>query len=413
MALALAQTDLPPPPRSPRYLTLDHWRGVACLLVVLFHSSGVAFLSMEAQGTAPQQEGLAGLALSITRIGWIGVPFFFVISGYAISATADSSRRGRGGPIGYFRRRIRRIYPPFWAMIVLQLLIVAAVDVFLFRGLLTSSIAPIERPWRFDLQQWFGNLTLTESWLYHLPFITSPRDYIIGQSWTLCYEEQFYLVAGAALIFAARRFFTFAAVVTIGVIVLLELAPYAGLRFNGFFFDGYWIAFAMGVLVFWQINYGTSTTAYATWGLLAAGLIYAVTIGPRQGEMERDLAAAAIFGMILFGLHRWDRRMAAWPALRPLKLAGVICYSLYLSHAVIVRTISTGMYAVGFRDPLQTVVIVLPICMVAAIAVGWAFHRAVERHFLNPSSGPSPSGLASPEPARPVLQPDGVRVAGS
>ena len=42
-------------------------------------------------------------------------------------------------------------------MIVLQLLIVAAVDVFLFRGLLTNGIAPIERPWRFDLPQWIGN----------------------------------------------------------------------------------------------------------------------------------------------------------------------------------------------------------------------------------------------------------------
>ena len=398
------------PPRSPRYLTLDHWRGIACLLVVLFHSSGVAFLSMEAQGTAPQQAGLAGLALSITRIGWIGVPFFFVISGYAISATADSSRRGRGGPVGYFKRRFRRIYPPFWAMLVLQVVIVWAVDVFLFRGLLTSSIAPIERPWRFDLQQWFGNITLTESWLYHLPAVTSPRDYIIGQSWTLCYEEQFYFVAGMALVFAARRFFAFAAAVTIGVILLLEVAQFAGIRFNGFFFDGYWIAFAFGILVYWQINYGTRTTAYATWGLLVAGLIYAVTIGPRQGEMERDLAAAAIFGGILFGLHRWDARMAAWPALRPLKLAGVICYSLYLSHAVIVRTISAGMYGLGFTDPVQTLLIVLPICMVAAIAVGTAFWYAVERHFLNRSSGPSPSGMASAQPAPPVLRPDGVRV---
>ena len=106
MVLAPAQTELSAPPRAPRYLTLDHWRGIACLLVVLFHSSGVAFLSMEASGTPPQQAGLSGLALSITRIGWIGVPFFFVISGYAISATADSSRRGRGGPIGYFKRRI-------------------------------------------------------------------------------------------------------------------------------------------------------------------------------------------------------------------------------------------------------------------------------------------------------------------
>ena len=133
--MADAQSDLSAPPRAPRYLTLDHWRGIACLLVVLFHSSGVAFLSMEASGTQPQQAGLAGLALSITRIGWIGVPFFFVISGYAISAAADSSRRGRGGPIGYFKRRIRRIYPPLWVMLVLQVAIVFAVDVFLFRGL--------------------------------------------------------------------------------------------------------------------------------------------------------------------------------------------------------------------------------------------------------------------------------------
>ena len=408
MVMAPAQSELSAPPRAPRYLTLDHWRGIACLLVVLFHSSGVAFLSMEASGTQPQQAGLAGLALSITRIGWIGVPFFFVISGYAISATADSSRRGRGGPIGYFKRRIRRIYPPLWAMLVLQVAIVAAIDVFLFRGLLTNSIAPIERPWRFDLPQWIGNLTLTESWRYHLPFSDSPRDYIIGQAWTLCYEEQFYLVVGAALIFAARRFFSVAAAVTIGVILLLEVAPLAGLRFNGFFFDGYWIAFAMGILVYWQINYGTRTTAFATWGLLVAGLIYAVTIGPKQGELERDLAAAAIFGMMLFALHRWDARMAAWPALRPLKLAGVICFSLYLSHAVIVRTISTGLYGAGLTDPTVTVLVVLPICLAAAIAVGWAFHYLVERHFLNPSSGPSPSGMASAQPARPILQAEGT-----
>ena len=294
-------------------------------------------------------------------------------------------------------------------MLVLQVAIMAAIDVFLFRGLLTNSIAPIERPWGFDLPQWIGNVTLTESWRYHLPFSDSPRDYIIGQAWTLCYEEQFYLVVGRR---ADLR----------GAAVLLgrggghhrrhpapgQVAPLAGLRFNGFFFDGYWIAFAMGILIYWQINYGTRATAYATWGLLVAGLIYAVTIGPTQGELERDLAAAAIFGMMLFALHRWDARMAAWPALRPLKLAGVICFSLYLSHAVIVRAISAGLYGAGLTDPTVTVLVVLPICLAAAIAVGWAFHRLVERHFLNPSSGPSPSGLASEQPARPTLQAEGT-----
>ena len=45
--------------------------------------------------------------------------------------------------MGYFKRRIRRIYPPLWAMLVLQVAIVCAIDVFLFRGLLTNSIAPM------------------------------------------------------------------------------------------------------------------------------------------------------------------------------------------------------------------------------------------------------------------------------
>src|ERR671911_2022396 len=129
--MALLQDELAPP-RSPRYRTLDHWRGVACLLVVLFHSSGVAYLTMEAAGTTPAADGLSGLLLTLTRIGWVGVPFFFVISGYAISATVDASRRGEGGPIGYFRRRIRRIYPPYWAMIALQVVLLVAIDVAIF-----------------------------------------------------------------------------------------------------------------------------------------------------------------------------------------------------------------------------------------------------------------------------------------
>jgi peptidoglycan/LPS O-acetylase OafA/YrhL len=52
--------------------------------------------------------------------------------------------------------------------------------------------------------------------------------------------------------------------------------------------------------------------------------------------------------------------------------------------------------------------VVLPICLAAAVAVGWTFHRLVERHFLNPSSGPSPSGMASAQPAPPILQPEGA-----
>ena len=197
-------------PRNPRYRSLDLWRGLACLLVVVFHSSGVAFLSLEAAG-AGQTDALGMGVLALTRIGWVGVPFFFVISGYAISATADVFRRRTGGTGNYFKRRFRRIYPPYWAMLVLMFVAVFAVDVVFAPHLLTGSIAPIERPWSFSPAQWLGNLSLTESWRHTALAGSDPRDYVMGQAWTLCYEEQFYLVTGIALLVWPARFFLIAA----------------------------------------------------------------------------------------------------------------------------------------------------------------------------------------------------------
>jgi len=87
-----------------------------------------------------------------------------------------------------------------------------------------------------------------------------------------------------------------------------------------------------------------------------------MVMAPAQSELTAS--AAAIFGMILFPLRRSEARMAVWPALRPLNLAGVICSGLYLSHVVIVRAIR-GLYRTGLTDPAVTVRVVLPICPAA------------------------------------------------
>jgi len=382
-------------PRNPRYRSLDLWRGLACLLVVMFHASGVAFMSLEEAGAKTDDPIGMGL-LAITRIGWVGVPFFFVISGYAISATADVFRRRTGGAGSYFKRRFKRIYPPYWAMLLLQIGIVLAVDVILFPTLLTGSIAPIERPWTFSASQWLGNVTLTESWRHTAFPGTAPRDYILGQAWTLCYEEQFYIVTGLALLLRPARFFTSAVVVT----VVCAIVPLLGVRVSGFFFDGYWLAFAAGILVYWQVNYGSARTRPAAWLLLAAGVAYAVFILPGRGVLDRDLVGAMAFGAFLLGVHRWDARIATSRALRPLAFAGTICYSLYLSHAVIVRTTSQLLWDAGVTSPVATLVITVPLSVALAVGVGWLFWYGVERHFLNkPSVGGAPSGKTGEAPA--------------
>ena len=61
-------------------LLLDMARGIAALLVFLFHVRGGLEASMP-------------VLADIVRFGSLGVPLFFVISGYVISASAEATLR--------------------------------------------------------------------------------------------------------------------------------------------------------------------------------------------------------------------------------------------------------------------------------------------------------------------------------
>src|SRR5437773_12436347 len=77
--------------KSFRYDSLDMWRGVACLLVVLHHST-IVFLSSHAASDSQRADELPMTLLQWLHLGNIGVPMFFVISGYCIAATARSAQ---------------------------------------------------------------------------------------------------------------------------------------------------------------------------------------------------------------------------------------------------------------------------------------------------------------------------------
>src|SRR5436853_4616815 len=89
---------------TPRFETLDHWRGIACLFVIVYHAT-IVYTSTTAS-TAPAA-GWLGELLALTHHLNIGVALFFVISGYCIAAAADGARRRNSGIGQYFIRRFR------------------------------------------------------------------------------------------------------------------------------------------------------------------------------------------------------------------------------------------------------------------------------------------------------------------
>jgi len=105
-----------------RALSLDAMRGVAALVVVLYHALGVA----------PQtafhgwQWWLPTVAAYVVHFGYAGVYLFFVISGFCIHLHwARARAAGVEQPIikfsAFWKRRVRRLYPPYLAALVLYL----------------------------------------------------------------------------------------------------------------------------------------------------------------------------------------------------------------------------------------------------------------------------------------------------
>ena len=154
-----------------RLAGLDTLRALAVTLVVLHHYT--LFVTRD-----DATFGWVG------AMGWAGVDLFFALSGYLIgrqifAALADP----RGLSLGrFYARRLLRTLPNFYVVLALYFLLPG------FRG--DAPLAPLWRMLTFTL-----NLKL-------------PPGTAFSHSWSLCIEEQFYMVLPAAALaatLAARR----------------------------------------------------------------------------------------------------------------------------------------------------------------------------------------------------------------
>jgi peptidoglycan/LPS O-acetylase OafA/YrhL len=325
--------------------------------------------------------------------GQLGVMLFFVISGYCITAAAMNALLSGKSVRRYAFERVRRIYPPYLAALVLGTLSIAVIVFANARHWIppVHHLATLPTSPRY----WVANLFLLQ---YEMG-----TGFADDAFWSLCYEIAFYSIVGALLwlakAVAARRGMGAGTKTLAAGLVLSTAATLATLiAFNGAVFPlDQWHQFSLGGVLFLVLEARPNTVpgfsnATRRALLAGAGLLVLLTVAyialREVGEVtfahpsSRVRSALCLaFCLLLAGLRRVDLNLAAKGWMRPLLWLGACSYSLYLIHPIVLPYVDILTRRAGLDGDLYWVSFWIQ--FVVAIAAGRAFYRLTEVHFVS------------------------------
>ncbi|MGX1851070.1 acyltransferase [Streptomyces sp. NBC_01456] len=337
---------------SSRLRALDGLRLLAALMVAAYHYAGRSGEISHAWGGSPAHQ-FPTLA-PLFAYGCLGVQIFFVISGFVICLS------GWGRTLrAFLASRISRLYPAYWAAI---LLITA---VFALPWVAYKTLPPSEV---------LTNLTMLQQPL--------GVDRVLGVCWTLWAEMRFYALfalcvvlpgatRGRVVLFCAG--WTLAAALAqaahepfLDTVLMPEYAPFFIGGIGLYLLHRYGardpIAWAI-VLVSWLVG-----QHYAVAGLWHAPSVTAFSYRSTAGIIAVVTLGFALVAAVALGLLRW----ANW---RWLTVAGALTYPFYLVHEhlgwVVVRALHHTLGLPSYATLLGTVGLML--------LLAWLLHRFLER----------------------------------
>ncbi len=342
-----------------RFEMLDGLRGLAAIAVVLHHLG-------------------AGVD------GHFAVMVFFVISGYCISASADSCW-SRGHGFGAFMlRRARRIYPPY--LLALTFFAVTRYAKVALTGSAPFSRTPVE---------WLQNATLTQWFTLIRHPVQMPGQnptLFVSAFWSLNYEEQFYLVTGLCLLLCGWR--------RMPLLVPIVCLAVAGLAWNwivpgGFiygWFVEYWVHFALGSCLFLALCKCPSRQVRLCFVAVvtALGAACAIRVWSYSGDGLVDLRAMveiaylSFVTLALYLVRPFSEFISTSWLWRPAAALGTISYSLYLIHQfnmTLVTSVANKLLPLGTPK-----LAALMVAVALHVALAAAFWTVCERPFLRPSA---------------------------
>ena len=350
-------TALAPTSSGPQLRSLTSLRVFAALFVLLFHSQLTTV-----PGLGPLQ--------AVLRIGYAGVAFFFVLSGFILvwSTRADLTR------VNFWWRRFARIYPLHIAALLLSVAL-------LFR------YAPL--PWlgqRPSLATVLPTLLLLQAWL-------PDSDFAFGGnvvSWSLSCEAFFYAIFPLLMVLArrlgARQFLQF----FIGLFILTTVIQVAG-ALTSVTLDEYFYTLPLTRLgeftVGMALGYGfrnAITSRPSLWLVMGSTALAALAVvvahaGPSQSHGFVNPLVTPLFAIVILSAAHGD--LAGRRTLlsnRGMVWAGEVSFAIYLIHLTFIHAVTTIWQSTLRWNAASTAALV--VCeIVSVVLFSAALHHGLER----------------------------------
>lgn len=310
---------------------LEAMRGFAAIWVLLHHAEQSVSHFVGSLGEVP-----------LISNGFLGVDFFFILSGFIIAYSSHRLAMNGGGLKTYFRARLVRIYVPYLpvggGMFLLYLLLPGLSASERIPGLLTS-------------------ITLAPS--------NSPPA--LAVAWTLVHEMIFY-IAFSVFFLSRRLFWLLMLAWAAGISVTVYNGP--GLsRFENYFLSPLNLYFLLGIGLFWLRRWTAPSYLVGLAALAGVMCVFVPALAPTPDRLMVGIG----FGLLVMAAASPHAARLEVPRLAA--MLGTASYAIYLIHGPII-----GISVRAFRnaDPWLALCFVSVIALLAGIAY-WFFY---ERHAL-------------------------------
>lgn len=347
-----------------RFGSLDGLRFLCILAVIWHHSTWWTIMTDRPR---------------ILERGFVGVDFFFVLSGFLITTLLlrEARATGRFSLTGFYWRRALRILPVYYFVVTLVALYYIGV-----KGLTDYlNILP------------YYYVFLSNFLDDHIP--------LLSPTWSLAVEEQYYLIWPLVLISLPRRLVLPALALAIAANVLVA----AG-------------AFGLTAASLGPLRFGLPNSTYAP---ILIGSALAVLLDRRDSfaglwpVLGQPVAGPLAFGLILVLLQAMPEDLRGWPNLamhlamaaalaalvmredhpmasalrwRPVARVGEISYGIYLYHLIALHIATVALAKAG----VSAAPVILVCYAVLSVLIAELSDRTLERFFR---------GLRNRGPGRP------------